>query len=179
MCQKFYGKKGFFLKNQFLKVHSFQWECLLCQPRSKTMFYKSSIEKHLSHLHKISIADYEHEFGIPAYETVNPAPRSNPSTAQSLSALPIPILRPGSHTVQTSSFVPTSVRMSNDSPSLRPAQSPDSSSLTQDTSSQPFQSPHDQGRSSTVSQNAWLQVPAFSHAVCQVAPTSLSSVAGV
>ena len=142
------------------------------------MFSKSSIEKHLSHLHKISIADYEDEFGIPAYETVNPAPQTNPSTAQSLSVLPI--LRPRSHTVQTSPSIPASVRMSNDSLSLKPAPSRGLSSLTQDTSFNPFQSqPHKQGRSSAVSQNAWLQVPAFSHAVCQVAPSSLSGGAGV
>ena len=150
----------------------------MCQPRCKIKFFKSSIEKHLNHIHKMSIADYEHEFGIPAYDTENQTPQSTPSTAQSQSVLHI--MRPGSQTqiVQTSPSVPAFVRMSNDSMSLRPAQSQGPSfsvhSLTQDTSSHPFQS-QNQGRSS-----AWLQVPSFSHAVGQVAPTttSLSSVTG-
>ena len=90
-------KVGNLLKLDFINCILLQWCCLICD--SKVRFQRKSIQTHLTHQHKISISDYEEEYGRPEGEifvdevnitTTQPVPNPMAADDHTVRAVHIP-----------------------------------------------------------------------------------------
>ena len=149
--QNYYAQRSDFIK-QYNLFHAFlfQWKCLVSKCQKTVKYSRASVAKHLI-THKLSIEEYEQEFGGPA--SIDPA-QSNSSSRINLAQ---------SHNQPSSNMEQWLTNPSTNPSDVLTSHHTDSSR----THTPGNRLPNPSGVPSHVSPSprAWLKVPEFGHAV--------------